>query len=69
MEEVLCNIEIHKETDRFLGKIYSEVCGVKEFNNERIDSLFRDIILDIQLAYDEFSNQPEDIQEDREDIK
>jgi len=69
LEEVLYNIEIRKDIDKFLGKIYSEVDGMKEFNNEYIDNLFRDIILDIQFAYDEFSNRSEDVQEDLEEIK
>jgi hypothetical protein len=69
MEEVLYNIEIHKDTGGYLGKIYSDIDGVKEFNNEYIDKLLRDIIFDMQLALDEFSNRSADFAESLEDIK
>ncbi len=57
MEETLYNIEIHKDDSGFLGKLFSDVDGVKEFKNEYLDQLLRDITLDIQLALDEFSNR------------
>lgn len=69
MEEILYNIEIHKDTGGFLGKIYSDIDGVKEFNNDRIDRLLRDIIIDMQLALDEFSNRTADYTEGLEEIK
>jgi hypothetical protein len=69
MEEVLYNIEIHKNLGQYLGKIYSDIDGVKEFNNEHIDRLLRDIIFDMQLAYDEFSNRTADFSENIEEIK
>jgi hypothetical protein len=69
MEEVLYNIEIHKDAGGFLGKIYSDIDGVKEFNNERIDRLLRDIIIDMQLALDEFSNRTADFSEGLEETK
>ena len=59
MEETLYNIEIHKkESGGFMGKIFSDVDGVKEFKNDHLDKLLRDITVDIQLALDEFSNRP-----------
>ena len=69
MEEILYNIEIHKDEGRYLGKIYSDIDGVKEFNNERIDRLLRDIIIDMQLALDEFSNRTADFAESLEEVK
>jgi hypothetical protein len=36
-----------------MGKIYSDIDGVKEFENNRIDRLLRDIIVDMQLALDD----------------
>ena len=69
MEEVLYNIEIHKDAGGYLGKIYSDIDGVKEFNNEYIDKLLRDIIFDMQLALDEFSNRSADFAEGMEEIK
>ena len=69
MEEVLYNIEIHKDLGEFLGKIYSDIDGVKEFKNERIDRLLRDIIFDMQLALDEFSNRSADFAEGPDEVK
>ena len=69
MEEVQYNIEIHKNMGGYLGKIYSDIDGVKEFNNEHIDRLLRDIIFDMQLALDEFSNRTADFTENVEEIK
>ena len=57
MEEVLYNIEIHRDEGQYLGRIYSDVDGMKEFKNERIYELLRDITFDMELALDEFSNR------------
>jgi len=69
MEELLYNIEIHKDMDEFLGKIYSDIDGVKEFKNDRIDRLLRDIIFDMQLALDEFSNRSADFGDGLDEVK
>jgi len=57
MEETLYNIEIHKDEGGYLGKLFSDVDGVKEFKNEYLDKLLRDITIDMQLALEEFSNR------------
>ena len=57
MEETLYNIEIHRQEGEFLGRLYSDVDGVKEFKNEYLDRLLRDITNDMQLALEEFSNR------------
>ena len=57
MEETLYNIEIHREGNAYLGKLFSDVDGVKEFKNEYLDQLLRDITIDMQLALEEFSNR------------
>ncbi|MCX6665247.1 MAG: hypothetical protein NT038_04205 [Euryarchaeota archaeon] len=69
MEEVLYNIEIHKDEDRYLGKIYSDIDGMKEFENQKIYDLLRDITFDIELALEEFSSRSEDILEPQEEVK
>lgn len=72
MEEVLYNIEIHRNEGNYMGKIYSDIDGVKEFENNRIDRLLRDIIVDMQLALDdEFSTRTTatDIPEFTDEIK
>ncbi|MEM0466381.1 MAG: hypothetical protein QXL17_05255 [Candidatus Thermoplasmatota archaeon] len=69
MEEVLYNIEIHKNETNYLGKLFSDIDGMKEFENDRIDRLLRDMIVDMQLAFDEFSNRSADFSDGIEDIK
>jgi hypothetical protein len=54
MEETLYSIEIYKNKNNYVGKIYSDIDGVKEFRNERIEGLLRDMILDMELAHSEF---------------
>jgi len=60
MEETLYNIEIHKGDEGYLGKLFSDVDGVKEFKNEYLDQLLRDITIDMQLALEEFSNRTQE---------
>ena len=48
MEEALYGIEIQKDGNLYLGKIYSDVGGLKEFKSYRIESLLRDITYDIR---------------------
>jgi len=69
MEEVLYNIEIHRNEGSYMGKIYSDVDGVKEFHNDRIYDLLRDMTFDIELAHEEFSNRSADIFEVHEEVK
>ena len=40
-----------------LGRLFSDVDGIKEFKNEYLDQLLRDITVDMQLALEEFSNR------------
>lgn len=57
MEESLYDIEIHRGTDEFIGKIFSDADGVKEFRHEHLDQLLRDITIDMQLTLEEFSSR------------
>jgi hypothetical protein len=61
MEETLYNIEIHKDEEGFLGRLYSDIDGVKEFKNDHLDDLLRDITIDMQLALEGFSSRIEQI--------
>jgi len=63
MEETLYNIEIHKGEGEYLGRLFSDVDGVKEFKNEYLDRLLRDITIDMQLALEEFSNRTSEFPE------
>lgn len=67
MEETLYDIEIHKGKDMYIGKIFSDADGVKEFRNEHLDQLLRDITIDIQLALEEFANRSTVFTETMED--
>jgi len=70
MEEILYNIEIHRNEENYLGKIYSDIDGVKEFENNRIDRLLRDIIVDMQLALDdEFTTRSTDFVDPLDEVK
>jgi hypothetical protein len=69
MEETLYNIEIHRNDSGYLGKLFSDVDGVKEFKNEYLDQLLRDITLDMQLALEEFSNRTAEFTESQEVVK
>jgi hypothetical protein len=69
MEETLYNIEIHKDEAGYLGKLFSDMDGVKEFKNEYLDQLLRDITIDMQLALEEFSNRTADSFEPHEIVK
>jgi hypothetical protein len=66
MEEVLYSIEIHKDENKYLGKLFSDADGIKEFRNDHLDQLLRDITIDIQLALEEFSNRTNEFTESQE---
>ena len=65
MEETLYGIEIHKDKGKYVGKLFSDNDGIKEFKNERLDDLLRDLSLDMQLALEEFSNRSNEFMESR----
>ncbi len=56
-EETLYDIEIHRRDNDYVGKIFSDADGVKEFRSEHLDQLLRDITIDMQLALDEFGSR------------
>jgi hypothetical protein len=62
-EETLYDIEIHRGEDSYIGKIFSDADGVKEFQSEHLDQLLRDITIDMQLALDEFGSRQADLSE------
>lgn len=57
MEEIIYTIDVCKDNNIFIGKMFSDIDGEKNFENERIDNLLRDIINDIQLCLDESNNE------------
>jgi hypothetical protein len=65
MEETLYDIEIHKVDGKYVGKLFTDTDGIKEFKNERLDELLRDLSIDMQLALEEFSNRSNEFMESR----
>jgi hypothetical protein len=61
MEEILYGIEIHKGDGKYLGKLFSDGNSVKEFINDNLDRLLRDMTIDMQLALEEYSNRTNDL--------
>ena len=61
MEEILYGIEIHKGDGKFLGKLFSDGNSVKEFTNDNLDQLLRDITIDMQLALEEYSSRTNEL--------
>jgi len=68
MQEVLYNIEITKDKSKYLGKVYSEIDGMKEFKNDHIERLLSDMTVDMQLTLEGFSNHHANYEEGIEDI-
>ena len=69
MEEPLYGIEIKKDGEAYLGKIYSGKNGLKEFKNSKIDSLLRDITYDIRLALGDLTIKSDETYKFKEDIE
>ena len=67
MEETLYDIEIHRGDDIYIGKIFSDGDGVKEFESEHLDQLLRDITIDIQLTLEEFYQHPHNFTDSMEE--
>lgn len=67
MEETLYDIEIYRGDGVYIGRIFSDIDGVKEFRNEHLDQLLRDITIDIQLALEEFVNRSDVFTENLDD--
>jgi len=61
MEESLYSIEINKDANKniYLGKIFSNDNKMAEFKNHKIELLLKDLINDVQLTFDTFSNSSE----------
>jgi len=68
MEETLYSIEIHKDKDMYLGKIHSNVGSMAEFKNYKIELLLKDLINDMQLTFDSFSNSSKEFVKNKGEI-
>jgi len=66
MEELLYSVGIYKNDTDYSGRIFSNNNEIKEFHSKNIDDLLRDIIADIELDHEEFSNRSKGFFEDTE---
>ncbi|MBW3582836.1 MAG: hypothetical protein KY455_07030 [Euryarchaeota archaeon] len=74
MEEQICRIELIREDDGpFVVRVTSSLDGTKEFRHAQIEQLLRDVSMDLQLSYAEFTEKtsdyvdPEELDDFRED--
>ena len=64
MDEILYTIEISKTDLGFFGKLSNDNNEIKEFESDSIEELLKNIILDVQLDFDESYNHSKDFFED-----
>lgn len=59
LEEQLCRVEIVKDPrrDEYVAKVYSEYDGIKEFRNRSLDTLLRELTVDLEFSYGESVRQ------------
>ncbi len=74
MEEQICRIEVVKEEEAFVVRVTSSLDGTKEFRHPNLETLLRDVSMDLQLSYAEFVERedkeyvdPEDLEEFRDE--
>ena len=52
MEELLCTIEILKSANSYIGKVQSELGGLREYKSPVFEEVLDQIIIDIQEEFD-----------------
>ena len=58
MEEPLARVEIHRHADDvYTATIWSETEGLKELRSSNIDTLFRELTMDLEFAAGEHANE------------
>jgi hypothetical protein len=73
LEESICRIEVVKEEDGFVVRVSSSLDGTKEFRHTNLETLLRDVSMDLQLTYAEFVEKdeeyvdPEELEEFRDE--
>lgn len=66
MDEILYTIEIIKTDLGFFGKLSNDNNEIKEFESDSIEELLKNIILDVQLDFDESYDHSKDFFRDAE---
>ena len=60
MEEQICRIEVLRDSDEYVVRVHSSLDGTQEFRHANIETLLRDVSMDLQLAYAEFVEKSEE---------
>ncbi len=56
MEESICRIAVERDEDKvFLVRVTSDIDGTKEFRHPDLETLLREVSMDLQLSYKEFT--------------
>lgn len=55
LEEPLCRVEIVKNLDKeeYSAKVYSEYEGTKEFRSRNLDTLLRELSIELEFSFGE----------------
>ena len=73
MEETICRIEVLKDEAGYVVRVTSSLDGTKEFRHDNIETLLRDVSMDLQLSYADFVDKsetyvdPEELEDFREE--
>ena len=52
MEEPICHIEISREGDDILARVQTDLGGVREFRDENLEVVLRQVSVDLQEEFD-----------------
>jgi hypothetical protein len=52
MEEPICHIEISREGDDILARVQTDLGGVREFRDENLEVVQRQVSVDLQEEFD-----------------
>ena len=52
MEEPICHIEISQEGDKILARVQTDLGGVREFRDENLEVVLRQVSVDLQEEFD-----------------
>ena len=52
MEEVLCNVELVKDTNNFIARIQSDFGGMREYKSTNFEEVLEQMTMDLQEEFD-----------------
>ena len=68
MDETLYTIKIDRAEMNYFGKLSNNNNEIKEFQNDNIADLLKDIVSDIHLDFDSFHNYSKDFFEEADQL-